>query len=114
MTDDMLNLRGLLEKRLDAELLREMIGFAAQRLMELEVGSLTGVCFGERSPERPAQRNGYGPLRGRDLLDRLPAQAGAARSARGEARSLQQPWGHQGRRLEGADRDLAALPRFTS
>ena len=36
MTDDMIALRELLEKGSDATLLREMIGFAAQRLMELE------------------------------------------------------------------------------
>jgi putative transposase len=40
-------------------LLREMIGFAAERLMELEVGALTGAGYGEKSPERLAQRNGY-------------------------------------------------------
>ncbi len=39
MTDDMMNLQALLEKSSDAELLREMIGFAAQRLMELELGA---------------------------------------------------------------------------
>jgi transposase-like protein len=40
-------------------LLREMIGFTAQRLMELEVEGLTGAAHGERSPERTIQRNGY-------------------------------------------------------
>jgi len=59
MTDDMMNLRALLEKSADADLLREMIGFAAQRLMELEIGLLTGAGRGERSAERINQRNGY-------------------------------------------------------
>src|ERR1700709_217475 len=59
MTDEMMNLRALLEKSPDAGLLREMIGFAAQRLMELEVSGLTGAGYGEKSAERLAQRNGY-------------------------------------------------------
>ena len=59
MTDDSIALRELLEKSADADLLREMIGFAAERLMELEVQGLTGAGYRERSPERLAQRNGY-------------------------------------------------------
>jgi putative transposase len=59
MTEDMMALRGLMEKSPDADLLREMIGFAAQRLMELEVGGLTGAAHGEKSLDRLAQRNGY-------------------------------------------------------
>jgi transposase-like protein len=47
------------EKSADADLLREMVGFAAQRLMELEVESLTGAGHGERSADRINQRNGY-------------------------------------------------------
>src|SRR5437016_4265265 len=52
MTNEMMSLRALLEKNSDADLLREMVGFAAQRLMELEVESLTGAAHGERSPDR--------------------------------------------------------------
>jgi transposase-like protein len=59
MTDDMMALRGLMEKSPDADFLRDMIGYAAQRLMELEVGGLTGAAHGEKNPERLVQRNGY-------------------------------------------------------
>jgi transposase-like protein len=58
-TDEIMSLRALIEKAPDADLLREMIGFAARRLMELEVGELTGAGYGEKSTERLAQRNGY-------------------------------------------------------
>ena len=59
MTDEMMDLRALLEKSSDADFLRDMIGFAAGRIMELEVGALAGAGHGERSPDRRVQRNGY-------------------------------------------------------
>jgi transposase-like protein len=59
MTNESMDLRALIEKTPDAELLREMIGFAAERLMELEVAGLTGAGYGEKSSERLVQRNGY-------------------------------------------------------
>jgi transposase-like protein len=59
MTEDTIALRALLEKGSDATFLREMIGFAAQRLMELETEGLCGAGPGERSPQRINQRNGY-------------------------------------------------------
>ncbi len=60
MTDDNMDLRSLLEKTADTDFLREMIGFSAQRLMELEVENLTGAPHGARAPgERLTQRNGY-------------------------------------------------------
>ncbi|NRP70896.1 hypothetical protein ILFOPFJJ_01778 [Ensifer psoraleae] len=59
MTDEMMNLRSLVEKSADADLLREMIGFPAEKLMELEIGSATGAGYGEKTPMRLAQRNGY-------------------------------------------------------
>ncbi len=59
MTDDSMNVQALLGKTADADFLREMIGFAAQRLMDLEIGGLTGAAYGEKSADRLAQRNGY-------------------------------------------------------
>ena len=50
MTKPMMDLRELVEKSGDADLLREMIGFAAERLMELEVSGQTGAAYGEKNP----------------------------------------------------------------
>ena len=59
MTNDKVALQSLLEKSSDADLLREMIGFAAGRLMELEVEAMTGAGYGARSDDRTNSRNGY-------------------------------------------------------
>ena len=59
MTEDMMSLRTFVEKIPDADLQCEMIGFAAERLMELEVGAATGAGYGEKNPLRQTQRNGY-------------------------------------------------------
>jgi hypothetical protein len=59
MTEHETALRELLAKGTDASLLREMIGFATQRLMELEVGGMTGAANGERRPDLQVQRSGY-------------------------------------------------------
>lgn len=44
MTDDTMALDGLVDKSSAADLLREMIGFVAERLMELEAAGLTGTA----------------------------------------------------------------------
>ena len=59
MTDPMMHLRSLVEQTPDADILREMISFAAERLMEMEVGGLTGAAYGEKTPARLVQRNGH-------------------------------------------------------
>jgi hypothetical protein len=59
MTTDMMTLQALLAKEPDADIHRDLLGFAAQRLMELEVERKTGTAHGERSPDRLVQRNGY-------------------------------------------------------
>jgi hypothetical protein len=51
ITDEMTNLRTLVEKTPDADLLREMIGLAAKK-------ARPGAAYGEKNPERLAQRNG--------------------------------------------------------
>ncbi len=59
MTDDRMALIELIEKDADSDLVREMLSFAAERLMEAEVEARTGAGLGDRSPGRVVQRNGY-------------------------------------------------------
>jgi hypothetical protein len=59
MTIDRLHLQELLEKGSDVDLLREMMAVVVNRMMDLDVESLTGAAYGERSVVRTNQRNGY-------------------------------------------------------
>ncbi|TGN37543.1 IS256 family transposase [Paracoccus liaowanqingii] len=59
MTDERMALIELIEKQADTDLVREMLAFAAGRIMELEVELRTGAAKGMRSPLREVQRNGY-------------------------------------------------------
>ena len=59
MTDERMALAELLEKGSDHDLLREMIGFVAQRLMDMDVDGLVGAGHGERAESRENWRNGY-------------------------------------------------------
>jgi hypothetical protein len=59
MTDEKMALFELIEKRADVDFIREMLAFAADRLMGFEVEGATGAALGAKSPDRLAQRNGY-------------------------------------------------------
>ena len=59
MTDERMALKALLEKTSDADLLNEMIGFAANRLMALEADALCNAGQHERTVDRINYRNGY-------------------------------------------------------
>jgi putative transposase len=59
MTKASMALAELAEKGADADLLRQMIQFVAQRMMEMDVEGLCAAGYGERSPERANSRNGY-------------------------------------------------------
>lgn len=58
-TKNTIALAELAEKGADADLLRDMLQFVAQRLMDMDVESLCAAFYGERSPERLNSRNGY-------------------------------------------------------
>ena len=59
MADERIALKQLLDKGSDAELLSEMIGLVANRLMQLDVESLCKASRYERNDERENYRNGY-------------------------------------------------------
>jgi putative transposase len=59
MTDNRMALLELVEKAADADLVREMLAFAAERIMDAEVETLTGAAKGMRSALRETHRNGY-------------------------------------------------------
>jgi transposase-like protein len=59
MTDDRMALIELIEKGADSDLVRELLAFAAERMMELEVEARTGAPAGARSADRLTHRNGY-------------------------------------------------------
>src|ERR1043166_10264165 len=59
MTDEMMTLRALAVKPSTRTFFAISIGFAAPRLMEMEVGGLSGTELGKRLPDRLVQRNGH-------------------------------------------------------
>ena len=59
MTDERMALIELIEKQADSDFVRDMLAFAADRIMDVEVEARTGAAKGARSPLREVQRNGY-------------------------------------------------------
>ena len=59
MTKPSIALTELIEKGADADVLRQMIQYVAQRLMDLDLEGLCGAGYGERSADRTNSRNGY-------------------------------------------------------
>lgn len=59
MAGERMALIELIEKGADADLVRERLTLAADRMMELEVEAKTGVPSGARSPIDSNHRNGY-------------------------------------------------------
>lgn len=59
MTEDRMALIELIEKGADGDLIRDLLAFAAGRMMELEVEARTGAPAGVRAPGRLTHRNGY-------------------------------------------------------
>jgi putative transposase len=59
MTENRMTLMELVEKSADEDLVRDMLAYAAERLMEMEVEAATGAPKGARTPARTTQRNGY-------------------------------------------------------
>ncbi|MCY3596655.1 MAG: transposase [Rhodospirillales bacterium] len=66
MTDDRMALMDLLEMSGDTELLGDMLGFVADRLMAMETEGRCGATPRERSAERINHRNGYREQPARD------------------------------------------------
>ena len=59
MTNPSMTLTELVEKGADVDVLREMLQFVAQRMMDLGVEGRCGAAYGERDNARENSRNGY-------------------------------------------------------
>ncbi|ETA50161.1 hypothetical protein P279_21125 [Rhodobacteraceae bacterium PD-2] len=88
----MADLRALEEKSVDADLLREMIGCAAERLMEPEVGATTGAH----------EIVGDGAVEGRQSI---PGKAIAGRGNSLRSAGISESW------KKGLRRSFSAAPR---
>jgi putative transposase len=80
MTDERMALLELVEKSADADLVREMLAFAAERIMDAEVEALTGAPKGARTVLREniaTPRPGLGHPRRADRAGDPEAEEGS-------------------------------------
>ena len=78
MTSDRMQLTGLLEKAGAGEIVRDMIDFVTQRLMELDVDNRCDASHDERTEARTNSRNGRRPRLGGPRRHGAPAYSQAA------------------------------------
>jgi hypothetical protein len=95
MTNDMMNLQALMEKSADADLLREMIGYGAERLMSWRWAH-PRAAQGELLPLLPGATpaGGEGPDGGNpggQHPGNLHPFGGRSRPGHGDERHLQEP-----------------------
>ena len=77
----------------DTDFLREMIGFSAQRLMELEIEGLTGAPHGTHAPDRLTHRTATVSAIGRPVPEPSNfASRGCGRAAISRASLSQGGW----------------------
>jgi len=89
MTDEKMVLIELVEKAADADLVHEMLTFAADRMMDAEAEALTGAAKGTPTPLRENQCNGY---RQWDWDTRARRIVGYHRLAFGRGLTVYDPW----------------------
>ena len=98
MTEDRMALVELIEQGADSDLVREMLAFAAERMMDMEIEAKTGVLCGSRSPEPLNHRNGYRErgwvpeLAGSNWRSRNCARAATFRAFSSRAAPRRRPW----------------------
>ena len=75
MTDDKMALIELVEKQADGDLVREMLAFAAERLMEMEVEAVTCAVRISEEPDSVFAKS-------RTVISAIPGQFGGGWSLR--------------------------------
>jgi len=101
MTINRLHLAEPIAKGSDADLLRAMMMFVVNRMMDLDVESLTGAAYGERSADRTNQRNGYRERPWHTTLGTLPVATPKLREGSYFPSSLEVVGYNSGRRERG-------------